>query len=71
MRRIVKTEEVPRERKSIHVIFTFSPHRLSGYDPDEEEDEFDELQEKAAHPEQLVRRKEQWHHFTTERPFPP
>lgn len=28
--------------------------RLSGYDPDEEEDEFEELQEKLAHPENLV-----------------
>jgi hypothetical protein len=27
---------------------------LSGYDPDEEEDEFEELQEKLAHPENLV-----------------
>jgi hypothetical protein len=29
--------------------------RLSGYDPDEEEDEFEELQEKLAHPENLVK----------------
>lgn len=28
--------------------------RLSGYDPDEEEDEFEELQEKRAHPENMV-----------------
>ena len=29
-------------------------HRLSGYDSDEEEDEFDELQEKLEHPEDMV-----------------
>lgn len=33
--------------------FMARAHRLSGYDPDEEEDEFDELQEKLAHPEQM------------------
>jgi len=35
--------------------FVARAHRLSGYDPDEEEDEFDELQEKAKHPENMVR----------------
>ena len=35
--------------------FVARAHRLSGYDPDEEEDEFEELQEKMAHPENLVR----------------
>lgn len=33
--------------------FVARAHRLSGYDPDEEEDEFEELQEKLAHPENL------------------
>ena len=28
-------------------------HRLSGYDPDEEEDEFEELQEKLANNEDM------------------
>ncbi len=40
---------VPYDYNTLHITA-----RLSGYDPDEEEDEFDELQEKAAHPEQLV-----------------
>jgi hypothetical protein len=34
--------------------FMARAHRLSGYDPDEEEDEYLQLQEKLAHPEQLV-----------------
>ena len=34
--------------------FVARAHRLSGYDPDEEEDEFEELQQKLAHPENLV-----------------
>jgi len=38
--------------------FVARAHRLSGYDPDEEEDEFDELQEKAKHPDQMVKDKE-------------
>jgi len=33
--------------------FVARAHRLSGYDPDDEEDEFEELQEKLAHPENL------------------
>ncbi len=49
-----------RADSTVHKVWSklasqFCP-RLSGYDPDEEEDEFDELQEKAAHPERLVRR---------------
>ena len=36
--------------------FVARAHRLSGHDPDDDdEDEFEELQEKAKHPEQLVR----------------
>ena len=31
-------------------------HRLSGYDSDEEEDEFEELQEKIANNEDMVRK---------------
>ena len=30
-------------------------HRLSGYDPDEDEDEFEELQEKLANNEEMVK----------------
>ena len=35
--------------------FMARAHRLSGYDPDEEEDEFVELQEKLANQEEMVR----------------
>ena len=30
-------------------------HRLSGYDPDEDENEFEELQEKLANNEEMVK----------------
>ena len=35
--------------------FMARAHRLSGYDSDEEEDEFEELQEKIANNEDMVR----------------
>ena len=31
-------------------------HRLSGYDPDEDENEFEELQEKLANNEEMVKK---------------
>ena len=34
--------------------FMARAHRLSGYDSDEEEDEYDELQEKIANQEEMV-----------------
>ena len=40
-------------------------HRLSGYDSDEEDDEFDELQEKLKeHPEDLVKQKNNYFNFS-------
>ena len=35
--------------------FMARAHRLSGYDPDEDENEFEELQEKLANNEEMVR----------------
>ena len=35
--------------------FMARAHRLSGYDPDEDENEFEELQEKLANNEEMVK----------------
>ena len=45
--------------------FMARAHRLSGYDSDEEDDEFDELQEKLKeHPEDLVKQKNNYFNFS-------